>query len=293
MNEYQIIAGSTTDLPASNAKKSELEIIPFIVTLDGKDYYNYLDGRDITSKQFYDALRKGKTSTTTQVTAHRYREAWEPYLKDGKDVLYLCLSSALSKSYEQSILAAQELREEYPERKIITVDSKSASLGQGALAVYASNAKKQGRTIEEVEELLNRLIPRLQHWVVADDLHHLKRGGRLSGAAAMIGSLLNVKPVLTILSDGSLAPKTKARGQKAAFKYIVDEMAKQKVKVSEQTICIAHSDSEVAAKTLQDMIIAKFGNCNFVIGEIGPVIGTHTGPGTIACIFLGAKRSDK
>ena len=268
-------------------------MIPFIVTLDGKDYYNYLDNREITPKQFYDALRKGKTSTTTQVTAHRYIEAWEPFLKDGKDILYLCLSSALSKSYEQSMLAARQLSKDYPKSKIITIDSKSASLGQGALAVYAANAKKQGRTIEEVAELLERLIPRLQHWVVADDLYHLKRGGRLSGTAAVIGSLLKVKPVLTLLSDGSLTPKTKARGQKAAFKHIVDEMAKQKVKVSEQTICIAHSDSPDAAQALQEMIMSKFGNCNFVVGEIGPVIGTHTGPGTVACIFLGAKRGDK
>jgi len=293
MSDFQIIVDSTTDLPVGTAKKSELEVIPYIVTLDGKDYYNYLDGRELTSKQFYDALRNGKTSTTSQVTAHRYCEIFEPYLKEGKDILYMCLSSAMSKSYEQSVLAAQQLREEFPERKIITIDSKSASLGQGALAVYAANAKKQGRNIEEVEELLNRLIPRLQHLVVCDDLHHLKRGGRLSSTAAAIGSLLNVKPVLSILSDGSLAPKNKARGQKAAFKFIIDEMLKQKVKVNEQTICIAHSDSHEAAKNLQDMIIAKFGNCNFVVSEIGPVIGTHTGPGTIACIFLGAKRGDK
>jgi len=291
MNDFQIVVGSTTDLPVGTAKKSGLEVIPFIVTLDGKDYYNHLDNSDITPKQFYDALREGKMSTTTQVTAHRYMEAWKPFLDAGRDVLYICLSSALSKSYEQSVLAAQELKEEYPDRKIITIDSKSASLGQGALAVYASNAKAQGRTIDEVAELVERLIPRLQHWVVADDLHHLKRGGRLSGTAAMIGTLLNVKPVLTILSDGSLVPKAKARGQKAAFKMMVDEIVKQKVKVHEQTICIAHSDSPAAAKELQDMIIARFGQCRFVVNEIGPVIGTHTGPGTIACIFLGAKRA--
>ncbi|MCL2170445.1 MAG: DegV family protein [Defluviitaleaceae bacterium] len=293
MNDYQIVVGSTTDLPVGVAKKSELEVIPFIVTLDGKDYYNYLDNRELTPQQFYDALRNGRTSTTTQVTAHRYMEVWEPILKSGRDVLYICLSSALSKSYEQACLAAQELGSEYPDRQIITIDSKSACLGQGALAVYASNAKKQGRSIVEVAEMVERLIPRLQHWVIADDLHYLKRGGRLSSTAATIGSLLNVKPVLTVLSDGSLVPKAKARGQKAAFKHIVDEMVKQKVKVNEQTICIAHSDSPDGAKQLQDMIIARFGPCHFVVSEIGPVIGTHAGPGTIACFFLGAKRWDK
>ncbi|MDR2166385.1 MAG: DegV family protein [Clostridiales bacterium] len=287
---FQIVVGSTTDLPAKLAEKSGLSVIPFIFTQDGKDYYNYLDNREISSKDFFAALREGKMASTTQITTYRYQEAWEPFLQEGKDILYLCLSSALSKSYEQSVMAAEEIMEKYPERRVITIDSKSASLGQGILAVYAAKMRDQGKSLDEVAAYIQRLIPRLQHWVMVDDLKHLKRGGRASGTAAFVGSMLGVKPVLTVVDDGRLVPKTKVRGKKNALQYIIDQMVEQKVKTKKQTICIVHGDTPELARQLQDMIIAKFGKCEFLISNIGPVIGAHAGPGAIATMFLGAKR---
>lgn len=289
-NAYQIVTDSTTDLPAALADKWGLDVIPYIVTLGGKEYYNYLDMREITAKDFYKALGAGKTATTTQITPYRYVEAWEPYLKKGVDVLYLCLSSALSKSFDQCCIAANEMREKYPERKIITIDSKSASLGEGLLALYAVRAKNEGKTIEEAADRVKKLIPRLQHFTMADDLEHLRRGGRVSGTAASVGTMLNIKPLLTITDSGMLVPIAKARGTKKALAYMVEQMAEHKVNVKEQVIGIAHSDAPKLALLLKEMITAQFGFCDFIISPIGPVIGAHAGPGTIAVFFLGTKR---
>jgi len=290
---FQIVVGSTADLPANIAEECNITVIPFIFTIGGRDYYNYLDNRELSPKDFYKALGEGATATTTQVTTYRYIETWEPFLKEGKDILYICLSSALSKSFDQSVMAAREITEQYPERKVITIDSKSASIGQGLLAYYAAMARDKGLSIEETAKRVENLIPRLQHWVVADDLNHLKRGGRVSGVAATVGILLSVKPILTVLDNGSLAPKAKVKGKKNALAYIADQMTAQKVNPKSQTIAIAHCATPETARHLQDMIIAKFGPCKFIIADIGPVIGAHTGPGAITLVFLGTKRFSK
>ncbi|MCL2839744.1 MAG: DegV family protein [Defluviitaleaceae bacterium] len=290
---YVIVVDSTTDLPPAKAEALGIEVIPYIFTMDGKEYYNHLDYRDLSVKDFYNALRAGKTASTTQVTIHRYMESWEPFLKEGKDVLYMCLSSALSKSYDQSVLAAREAAEAYPDRKVITIDTKSASLGQGLLAQYASKARAEGKSLEENAAYMNEIIPRVQHWVMADDLHHLRRGGRVSGASAFIGTMLSVKPILTILSDGKLAPIHKVRGRNKALAYFLDNMTEIGLNPKDQPIFIAHSDVPEFAEQLKTMVAEKFGIKDFVINEIGPVIGAHTGPGTIALVYIGGKERPK
>jgi DegV family protein with EDD domain len=289
--DFTIVIDSTADILPDWADAWGIEnTIPFIVTVGGKDYYNYLDGREIGVKEFYDMLREGKTGSTTQITAFRYIEAWEPLLIKGQDILYLCLSGALSKSHEQSLIAAAELKEKYPERTIISVDTKSASLGEGLLALYASRARNEGKTLEETAALIDGLIPRLLHWVMADDLHHLRRGGRVSGAAAFVGTLLSVKPMLTVLDDGRLVPIQKARGYSKALDYIVERMEVHKMDPKGQVIAIAHSDAKDLANQLMAKIKAKYGECEFIVNNIGPVIGAHTGPGTVAAVFLGDER---
>jgi len=287
---YAIVVDSTTDLSPILAEEWGLTVIPYIVTLDGKEYYNHLDYRDLSFKDFYDSLREGKIATTTQVTAHRYMEAWEPLLKEGKDILYMCLSSALSKSYDQSIIAAQEAMEMYPDRKVITIDTKAASLGQGLLAYYAVKAWGEGKSLNENAEYINGLIPRLHHWVVPDDLHHLRRGGRVSGASAFIGTMLSIKPVLTLIEDGRIVPVGKARGWSKAFDYVLGRMEEHKF-TSDQMVFIAHGDSADRAKQLENAIAAKFGTKDFTINQIGPVIGAHSGPGTVALVFIGNERA--
>jgi len=287
---FQIVVDSTVDLPARLADEWGLHVIPYIFIVDGKEHLNHLDYRELSAKDFYDKLRSGKSASTTQVTVFRYIEAWEPYLKSGKDILYMCLSSGLSKSFEQSLLAVEEMKKRYPERRVVAIDTKSASLGQGALAYYAWRAKNEGKNLSDVAEHIEKLIPNLQHWAMADDLHHLRRGGRVSGAAAFVGTMLNVKPILTVEDGGKLVPVKKVRGRKKAVEYLVEQMVLQDVKMDGQVIVIAHSDEISLATELKNAITAQFGECEFIINELGPVIGAHTGPGTIAMGYLGGAR---
>ena len=281
---YVVVSDSCGDLTPAMAEG--IVILPYIYTMDGKDYYNYQDYREQSKKEFYDALRAGKMASTTQITPLRYAEAWEPFLQEGKDVLYICLSSMLSKSYEMSQLAAQELSEKYPDRKIITIDSKAACMGIGILGMRAVAAQKDGKSLDENAAYIEDIITRLQHWVMADDLHHMRRGGRVSGAAAFVGTMLSVKPVLHMLEDGKLVPLHKARGRDKAFEYIVAKLEEAKYDPGAHgPICIAHSDVPDYAQRMQDMITQKYGYNDFLVNEIGPVIGAHTGPGTIALIF--------
>ena len=289
-SSYTIVVDSTVDIPAKLADELKIIVIPYIFMLDGEEYYNHLDYRDLPIKDFYDALRNGMTATTTQVTAYRYMETWEPFLQDGKDILYMCLSSGLSRSYDQSMIAAREAMEAYPGRKVITIDSRSASLGQGALAYYAAKARDEGKTLEENASYIKELIPRLHHWIAPDDLNHLRRGGRVSATSAFVGNMLNIKPIITISTDGKMLPVSKVRGAGKVIEHILGRMTEFEMSPADQTVFIAHSDSHDAAKRLANAINAKFGIKEFITGEIGPVIGAHTGPGTVAAVFLGNKR---
>ena len=285
---YVIVSDSCGDLP--HKLTEGLVIIPYIYNLDGKEYLNYPDYREQPVKEFYDALRAGKMASTTQVTPQRYEEIWEPILQEGKDILYICLSSILSKSFEMSQLAARDLGEKYPDRKIATIDSKAASAGIGLLAVNALKARDEGKSLDEAIAYIEDLITRLHHWVMADDLHHMRRGGRVSGAAAFVGTMLSVKPILNMTTEGRLVPLHKARGRDKAFAYIVDKLEEGKYGPKHGPIYIVHSDAPDYAKQMQDMITAKHGYKDFVVNEIGPTIGAHTGPGTIAVIFSGDEK---
>jgi len=286
--DFDIIVDSTTDISQQLADDLNLIVIPYIYNLDDHNYHNYLDYREMSVKDFYDKLREGKKSTTSQVTAFRYKEAWTPSLEAGRDVLYMCLSSGLSKSFEQSQLAARECLEQYPDRKVVTIDTLSASVGQGILAYYAAKARAEGQSFDAVVALMHSMVPKVMHWIMANDLHHLRRGGRVSGAAAFVGTMLNVKPILTLVDDGKIVPVHKARGVKKAFEYFVDKM--NNVDLKGQVVGIAHSDSAPAAEELKNLIAAAYNVDNFIVSNIGPVIGTHTGPGTVAVVFLGQER---
>jgi DegV family protein with EDD domain len=182
------------------------------------------------------------------------------------------------------------MREKYPERKIFTVDTKSASLGMGLLAYYAAKERDNGKTVDELNAYIEGLIPIVHHWVMADDLHHLRRGGRVSGAAAFVGTMLNVKPMIHVTREGKLTPMTKARGRNKALEFMVEQMTTHEMNPADQPVFISHSDVPDLAEQLKNMIIAKHGKREFIINEIGPVIGAHTGPGTIAMMFIGNER---
>jgi DegV family protein with EDD domain len=290
-NEYIIVTDSTTDLPQSTADALGLVIIPYIFILDGKEYLNFLDHRILPLPDFYNMLKAGKTGSTSLVTEQRYMETFEPILQDGKDIIYMCLSSGLSSSYSQSLLAAEALREKYPGRKLAMIDSLSASMGQGLLAHYAVKAKRDGKSFEEAAAYIESLSHRIIHWVRADDLHHLRRGGRVSGAAAFMGTMLNIKPMIHINGEGRLVPVAKMRGKAKSLDYMVERMAATDANEPQHhTFFISHSDSPQEAQELAGMVIKRFGHRDCMINDIGPVIGAHTGPGTLVLTFVGTSR---
>lgn len=290
MADYKIITDSTTDLPAELVKELELHIIPMHFTIDGKDYANTPDERDLSSRDFYEMLRSGKTSLTTQINGEAFKDEVRQYLDAGLDIMHLCFSSGLSSTYNSICLAAEELRGEYPDRKIIIIDTISESMGEGLLAYHAAQRRKQGMSIEDVAAWVEENKYHMAHWFTVDDLNFLKRGGRLSGTAAFFGTVLNVKPVLNSDNDGHLIPQEKIRGRRKSLEALVARMEKTAVNPSEQVVFISHGDALEDAQYVERLVRERFGVKTIYINPIGPVIGSHAGPGTVALFFLATER---
>ncbi len=290
MAEYKIITDSTTDLSMELVDELELHIIPMHYTIDGKDYTNTPDERDLSSRDFYDMLRNGKTSLTVQINGENFKDEVRPYLDKGLDILHLSFSSGLSGTYSSVCIAAQDLREEYPDRKIIIIDTLSESMGEGLLAYHAANLKKQGMSIDEVAVWVEENKLRIAHWFTVDDLNFLKRGGRLSGAAALFGTVLQVKPVLHSDNEGKLIPVDKVRGRRKSLDALFARMEKTAVNPSEQVVFISHGDALEDAQYLEKLVRERLGVKTVYINPIGPVIGSHSGPGTVALFFLAKER---
>ena len=290
MSDFKIITDSTSDLPSGLVEELELHVIPMLFTVDGKDYLNTPDERQLSSHDFYEMLRSGKTSTTTQINIEVFKEEMRPYLEKGLDVLYLGFSSGLSSTFNSARLAAAELTEDFPDRKIIIVDTLAASMGEGLLVYHAAMKKKQGMSLEETAAFVEENKLHLAHWFTVDDLNHLKRGGRVSGAAALIGTMLNIKPVLHVDDEGHLIPVDKVRGRRNSLAELVSHMEKTAISPSEQTVFISHGDAPEDAQYVEKLVRERFGVKTVYINPIGPVIGTHSGPGTVALFFLASKR---
>ncbi len=290
MADYRIITDSTTDLNAEIVKELGVIVAPLHFTIDGKTYANYPDERELSSPEFYSKLRAGQQSVTAQINPDAFVEFFKPILEEGEDILYIGFSSGLSGTFQASQFAAEELKSMYPDRKIYCVDTLAASMGEGLLVFYAANMKKDGATIDEVKTWLDENLLKLAHWFTVDDLFHLKRGGRVSAAAAVFGSMLNIKPVLHVDDEGHLIPVSKARGRKKSLDNLVEKMAETAIDAKNQTVFISHADSLEDAEYVRDQIQKKLGVKNFRINFIGPVIGSHAGPGTIALFFIANKR---
>lgn len=290
MSDFVILTDSSCDLPAKLAMDLELSVAPLTFLIDGNTYVNYLDGRDINPSDFYSKLREGKMATTSAVNVDSFTKIMNSALESGKDILYLGFSSALSGTFNSGAVAASELAEKYPERKIYVVDTLCASLGEGMLVYLAVEEKKKGKTIEEVRDFVEATKLHLCHWFTVDDLHHLKRGGRVSAATAIIGSALNIKPVLHVDNEGRLINMEKTRGRKSSINRLVEKMSETATNPAEQTIFISHGDCEDDAKYLAQLIKAQIGVKDVIINHVGPVIGAHSGPGTLALFFVGKER---
>ena len=289
-NEYVIVTDSSCDLPPEMAQELGLIVLPLTVALEGKEYANYLDGREIGFKDFYDRIRSGAVGTTSAANVEGFMGAMEPSLAQGKDVLCLVFSSGLSSTYQASVMAVQELGEKYPQRKIYTVDTLCASMGQGLLVYLAAQKKAEGASIEEVRDWVEKEKFHLCHWFTVDDLMFLKRGGRINAATALVGTALGIKPVLHVDDEGHLINMGKARGRQAALSALVDKMAELAVNPKDQIVFISHGDCLEDAKTVEKLVKQRFGVKKVVISYVGPVIGAHSGPGTLALFFLGTHR---
>ena len=287
MNTYQIITDSGCDLSAADYAALSLHCVPLTVEFKGEQHD---DRNDDSLKDFYSGLRGGEHARTSAVNPETWKGAMKPYLEAGKDVLVLAFSSGLSTTAQSAMIAASELAEKYPERKILVADTLCASMGQGLLAWYACGLRDKGLSVEEVHSWVEENKQNLCHWFTVDDLFFLKRGGRISGATALVGTMLNIKPVLHVDSEGHLISVSKARGRKAAIEALAKKVGELGEGFDNATVFISHGDCREDAETLAKILREKYGAKEVKIGYVGAVIGAHSGPGTLALFFLGKHR---
>ena len=290
MSEFVLLTDSSADLSQEMAEEIGVTVLPLSFTIQGRTYHNYPDNREMDPALFYDMLRAGELATTAAVNMAEYIQVMEPILQEGKDILVLAFSSGLSSTYQASVLAVEELSGKYPDRKIYTVDTLCASLGQGLLVWLAAQEQKKGKSIEEVRDWAEANKLHLCHQFTVDDLHFLKRGGRISATTAVVGSMLQIKPVLHVDNEGHLINIGKARGRQASLKALVDKMEKTVTEEGKRTVFISHGDCRKDAVTVADMVRERFGTQDIRINYVGPVIGAHSGPGTLALFYLGTER---
>ena len=287
MNDYVILTDSSCDLPDDIVKKYQLEILQLDFIVEGEGSFHN-DQADI--EKVYSKLRNGANIKTSAANISQASEAIEALFNQKKDILYLGFSSGLSSTYQTVYMAGQELMEEYPERKMISVDTLAASMGQGLLVYKACQAKDSGKSLEENAQYIEEIKLKLCHWFTVDDLIFLKRGGRISGVTATVGTMLSIKPILHVDDEGHLINVSKVRGRKAAITELANRMEKLAVHPEDQDIFISHGDCIEDAEKLASIIKERFGNDRITISYVGPVIGAHSGPGTLALFFLGEHR---
>ncbi len=289
MSYFTILTDSSCDLPAITADQLHTRVVPLSVFADGKQYYNFLDGSHIGFEEFYDRLKEGELITTSAINVSQMKIAMEAELMSGHDVLYIGFSSGLSGTYNAGKQAAAELEGVYPGKRVYTVDSLCASLGQGLLVYLCVMKRREGWTVEQVRDYAEEMKLKICHWFTVDDLYHLKRGGRVSGVTAVVGSMLNIKPVMHVNNDGKLENVAKARGRNAAINSLFEKFCEGATEPENQVVFISHGNCRDDADKLAKMIREKFG-CKVLINFVGPVIGAHSGQGTLALFFVGSER---
>lgn len=292
-DDYVLTCSSVADLPAEFTEERHIDVMPFHLYLDGKEYLDD-QGKSISNKEFFDQMRSGASPSTSMVSFERYMNFFRPYLEQGKDVLHLELSANLSGAHDNALRAARDLMKEFPDRKVVVVDTRSATGGLGLLVDLTEREKENGATLEEAAKFANDLKQRIQHWFVVGDLEYLRRGGRLSRASAMVGSMLNIKPVLAVDTAGRVTPVEKIRGRKKSIQSLLQHVKDQIDNNGEgQTIVVVHADdieeAEPFAEQLREALPAAK---EVIVREFGPVIGAHLGPGAVGVTFIGDGRPE-
>ena len=287
---YQIVTDSACNLTEEMIDEFGLEILPLTFMVDGVQHQSYLKGEKTDLKQFYTMMREGKVITTSLPNMQESEKTLRAIADSGKDILYLGFSSALSGTYAATELLLKQIAFDYPDRTFISEETFAASGGQGMLVYLACKKAKDGASIEEVAQFVRDTRDHLCHWFTVDDLMFLFRGGRVSRTSAWAGTLLNIKPVLHVDNAGALIPMEKVRGRKKSVKALVDHMEKTAIDPKSQTIFITHGDCIEDVEALKAEITERFGITDFVVNYVDPVIGAHSGPGTLALFFVGTEK---
>lgn len=291
MRDYIIMTDSCCDLTAEEVAESELTVLPLTFTMKGVNYRDTPDHADMSLEEYYRHIRAGVQSTTAAVNVGDFTDAMRPILESGRDILCVNFSSALSTTYQSAVIAADELRGEFPDARIIVIDSLAASRGQGMLLWHAAKEKKRGASIDETAAWVREHIQHQDHWFTVDDLGHLRRGGRLNATSAIVGTVLAIKPVMHTDSEGRLTPVSKARGMKQALTELVNKMDELGTRpLEDQTVFICHADAPESVAFVKGLLRERFGVTDVRAGYIGPVIGSHTGAGTLGLFFFGSER---
>ena len=287
MRDYVITVNSTVDLPKEWLEERHVPVIPLKYTIDGE---TYTDMEGLSAKEFFDKLREGKMSTTSQVNPEEAADMLEPFLKEGKDILHLGFSSGLSGTLNSMKIAGEMLQEKYPEAKVIVIDTLCACLGEALLLYKALQQKEKGMNIDELAQWVEENKLHICHNVTVDDLHHLQRGGRISKTTAVLGTLVQIKPIIHMDDNGKLQVIGKERGRKKSLNKIVDMAVEQSKGWDNDIIMITHGDCIKDAEYVAKLVREKMGIDNILINNIGTVIGSHTGPGVVAVFCMGSKR---
>lgn len=287
MRDYVITVNSTVDVPKEWLEERHVPVIPLKYTIDGE---TYTDMEGLSAKEFFDKLREGKMSTTSQVNPEEAAAELEPYIKEGKDILHLGFSSGLSGTLNSMKIAGEMLEEKYPEAKVIVIDTLCACLGEALLLYKALQQKEKGMSIDELAQWVEENKLHVCHNVTVDDLNHLHRGGRVSKTTAVLGTLVQIKPIIHMDDNGKLQVIGKERGRKKSLNKIIDMAVEQSKGWDNDIIMITHGDCIDDAEYVAKLVREKMGIDNILINNIGTVIGSHTGPGVVAVFCMGNKR---
>lgn len=289
---YIIITDTTCDLPQSYYKKNDVEVIPLTYALDGEEYDGTFEN-SLKPSLFYNKLREGIMAKTAAIPPDIMRRTFEPFLEEGRDVIYIGFSSGLSSTYQSACIAAEELSEQYPEQKLFCVDSLCASLGEGLLLDLVLRKAREGGSAADIAAYAESMRLHVCHYFTVDDLKHLHRGGRVSKTTAILGTMLGIKPVMHVDEEGHLIPIGKVRGRRQSLDMLVSKMGTKIEGCENPYVFISHGDCADDAKYVAAKVKEKYGIKTEIIENIGPVIGTHAGPGTVALFFVGKDRAEK
>lgn len=284
-----IFTDSCCDLPINFVKENNIQVMALRVNLKGEEIPDDL-GQSINYKDFYRRIRNGEMSTTSQANVGEFQESFQKYVDEGYSIVYIGFSSALSGCVNSARLAVENIKLDNENADITIIDSKSASMGLGLLVYYASKMLKEGKGKDEIVNWIEENKLKVNHWFTVDDLNHLKRGGRVSSSVAIVGTMLSIKPIMHVDDEGRLIPVSKVKGRKKSIKVLQEKIVEKIVNPEEQVIFISHGDCLEEAEHLKELIISEIKVKDVIINNVGPVIGSHSGPGTMALFFIGNSR---